>query len=161
MLDDLRLTQRIEVDANGCWIWKGRQTGNGYGCLEVRNPRKNWLAHRLVWTVLVGELTTHLHHACEVTLCVNPGHLIALTPTAHQRVHTETRTHCVHGHEFTSENTYVRKDTGARSCRACNNERTRNRKNQWSQERLEKVKRRNAEGRRKRTGARKLPGSRY
>jgi hypothetical protein len=32
------------------------------------------------------------------------------------------KTHCKRGHEFTEENTYVKKD-GARDCRACRRER--------------------------------------
>lgn len=38
------------------------------------------------------------------------------------------RTHCLHGHEFTPENTYVRKD-GHRQCKACARFRVR----QWQQ----------------------------
>lgn len=34
-------------------------------------------------------------------------------------------THCGNGHEYTPENTYVRRGGGARSCRACNRERMR------------------------------------
>ena len=29
------------------------------------------------------------------------------------------RTHCINGHAFTEENTYIRKDVGTRQCRAC------------------------------------------
>lgn len=36
------------------------------------------------------------------------------------------RTHCVHGHEFTPENTYVTKE-GWRNCRACSREKMRRR----------------------------------
>jgi len=32
----------------------------------------------------------------------------------------QTRTHCVHGHEFTAENTYITKE-GWRNCRQCQN----------------------------------------
>jgi hypothetical protein len=34
-------------------------------------------------------------------------------------------THCVNGHEYTAENTYMRRGGGARSCRTCNRERMR------------------------------------
>lgn len=43
----------------------------------------------------------------------------AAPPLVH---HNRAKTHCIHGHEFTPENTYIRKTkTGwRRSCRACN-----------------------------------------
>lgn len=38
--------------------------------------------------------------------------------------HNRDKTHCVHGHEYSSENTLIRPD-GSRSCRACNRIRNR------------------------------------
>jgi hypothetical protein len=38
------------------------------------------------------------------------------------------KTHCKNGHEFTPENTVIRKDNGCRQCRACNLEAQRRRR---------------------------------
>lgn len=40
-------------------------------------------------------------------------------------VHNSAKTHCVHGHAYTPENTYIVPSSGARACRECR--RTRNR----------------------------------
>ena len=64
-------------------------------------------------------------HLCKNRKCVNPDHLEVISgkentlrgmgPTAINA----RRTHCVNGHEFTPENTYIRPDDGARDCRTC------------------------------------------
>ena len=49
------------------------------------------------------------------------------------------RTHCPHGHEYTPENTYINKTSGARICRACaraqDMKRRDARRNYWKQRR--------------------------
>lgn len=107
---------------NGCWLWTGAKTGAGYGAFSTKAA----LAHRLSYEMLVGPIPAGLvlDHLCRVTACVNPGHLEPVTnrinvlrgtaPTA--AFHWAT--HCIHGHEFTPDNTYLR-PSGGRSCRAC------------------------------------------
>lgn len=52
--------------------------------------------------------------------CVNPNHCRLTTWEA---IGVERRTtHCIHGHEWTEENTHIRKN-GKRSCRACDRDR--------------------------------------
>jgi hypothetical protein len=36
-----------------------------------------------------------------------------------ERHYNQEKTHCIHGHEFTADNTYVRQSTGQRSCKLC------------------------------------------
>lgn len=74
-----------------------------------------------------GLVTDHL---CRVRRCFNPDHLEAVTrqentlrsPVAIAALNA-AKTHCVHGHEFSPENTYVYQEnpTGAprRRCRTC------------------------------------------
>lgn len=58
-----------------CWPWTGSTNGH-YGILQLFNPRKNLLAHRLAYsfdTGIIAEL--NVCHSCDDTLCCNPHHL--------------------------------------------------------------------------------------
>ena len=91
------------------------------------------LVRVLLW---VGPISEG-HHRCGNGSCIYPNHLEALSARAHvldrhgeqplqaivgarevRRQEQRSLTHCVNGHEFTPENTYVRKE-GWRMCRAC------------------------------------------
>lgn len=50
----------------------------------------------------------------------------SLCSTCHSRVHSN-RTKCIHGHEYTKENTVIERN-GTRCCRTCRRERDRNRR---------------------------------
>lgn len=118
-----------EVEDRGydtpCWIWKGAKT-DGYGTINIGNHTTR-RAHRWFYEQAIGKIGPglDLHHKCEVRACVNPEHLEPLTRAEHMRRDPRaTKTHCVNGHEFTPENTYVRKDgDGKRCCRACRRKR--------------------------------------
>lgn len=111
-----------------CWIWLKMLNESGYGVKGVAHrPRK---AHRVYYERLVGPIAPgcHLHHLCEVPACVNPAHMEVVTPVEHALRHASEKTHCVHGHAFDEANTYIRRDTGARYCRACGRDRAARRK---------------------------------
>lgn len=117
-----------------CWLWTGSRDNHGYGQLQVRSiapyPIK---AYRFAWEMTRGPILSgveagdryELDHLCRVRACVNPGHLELVT----HRVNmvrgfgphgiNARKTHCIHGHEFTPENTYIRPSTGHRYCRTC------------------------------------------
>jgi hypothetical protein len=119
-----RFWARVVV-ADGCWLWTGYRLHNGYGSL-MANGKKNTLAHRFAYELLVGPIPDGLtlDHLCRVRNCVNPAHLEPCTmaenalrgvgPTAVNA----RKTHCKRGHEFTPQNTYARPD-GGRECKAC------------------------------------------
>jgi hypothetical protein len=114
------------VDSSGdCWLWMGQRDSNGYGRLSGR------MAHRVGWVLFGKELPSpgmHFDHLCRTRACVNPDHLEPVTPLENQRRSAAaTKTHCVHGHEYTPENTYLRpvRGRGMRDCRTCFRERTR------------------------------------
>lgn len=119
--------RREQGEDDECWLWQGSMNvATGYGQVELRDAagnRRHWLAHRLVWFIETGELPEQVHHRCHVKLCVNPGHLQALTLTEHQREHHLKET-CANGHSYLDpENVYHRKDGRGRQCRSCNRER--------------------------------------
>lgn len=74
-----------------CWVWLGRADHYGYGRL-VRGGRY-FGAHRVSYIQRVGPIPAgyELHHRCEVKLCVNPAHLVPLTPEEHGKLHEEAR----------------------------------------------------------------------
>lgn len=111
-----------------CWLWSGSTTTNikytGYGRLGFQ--RKIHFAHRRVYELLVGPIPEghELDHLCKITCCVNPDHLEPVIPRENKlRSFGITgafarRTHCKWGHEYTPDNTHIRKG-GGRVCRKC------------------------------------------
>jgi hypothetical protein len=127
--------------SDGCWLWIGRLDRSGYGVAYDHrgkwNSRHSALAHRMAYELSVGPIQAGLtlDHLCRTRACVRPDHLrpctqgenlIAPGATTFQAIN-RAKTHCVNGHEFTPENTYVRVCQGApaRQCRACCAERAR------------------------------------
>lgn len=121
---------------DGCWLWTGG-TVKGYGKLwtGVDGPRET-LAHRFSYELHNGPIPDGavLDHLCRMPTCVRPDHL---EPTDNY-TNVVTRGQglfarrakadgCHKGHPWTPENTYIRKDTGHRVCRACAAERRRQR----------------------------------
>lgn len=125
-----------KVDKSGdCWIFTG-STIDGYGRV-VMGGGKIELAHRFVWKLVNGsspvDVLDHTCHnmtncvggvRCPHRRCVNPDHLEDVTKKTNilrgngPAAVNARRTHCVNGHEFTKENTYVSRK-GHRACRAC------------------------------------------
>ena len=122
---------RIQMEPNsGCWLWTGATKGQGrdYGYVTVKG--KHVRIHRLVYHELVGHTKKALHHTCEVQCCVNPDHLIPVTPAEHNNIHAKTRgsrplaTHCKRGHKLSNDGAYrepsSKNPRGWRLvCRAC------------------------------------------
>lgn len=121
---DEQLWSRLEV--GDCWEWAGARSPQGYGQLNRRGER--WLAHRLVWTVLVGGIPEgmHMDHLCRNPPCCNPDHLEVVTQRQNkERGIRATRVHCGKGHRYEVR---VRRRGGIeRYCRTCTNARRRER----------------------------------
>ncbi len=126
---------------NGCWIWKAHINTTGYGHFRFGEQGSvPWRAHRLSYSLALGPIPEGriLHHTCNRRECVNPAHLIPVTPREHAVEITENcnsyiaahKTHCIRGHEFTPENTRYT-NMGKRVCITCNRERLRKRYAEW------------------------------
>lgn len=120
--DDLlrRFMAKVQVVESGCWEWQGWLRRDGYGIFAPKRGFQ-FRAHRWYFEAAVGpipEQTPHLDHLCRNRRCVNPAHLEPVTQAENNRRAGMAKSHCIHGHEYTAENVYVRKN-GARCCRLC------------------------------------------
>lgn len=126
---------------DGCWLWTGGTSTDGYGSFWA--GRRSVRAHRFAYELEVGPIPEGLdldHTCCQPDRCdggrrcphrrcVNPAHLEPVTNAenarrGHAGHHMRTRpraSHCPHNHEYTPENTRVRRTRSgtARACRTC------------------------------------------
>ena len=125
-----RFWSKVKVQ-DGCWAWTGAKT-QGYGVVTL-GPRGagSIRAHRLSYILHKGEIPSGMLvlHQCDNPECTNPDHLMIGDYAENMRHVSERKrspqsqkTHCVHGHEFTPENTKLRGPNGRRGCRQCKNE---------------------------------------
>ncbi len=97
-------TLEPETD-DGCWVWKGKRSGSGYGSLNLYLAELGKLvtlkAHILMWVLVAsGEKSAYnvwlaynelreagleLDHVCRNPLCIRPCHCAAVTPL--QNIH--------------------------------------------------------------------------
>ena len=125
-----RFRCKVEITTEeACWIWTASVDGSGYG-KYLRDGRLVG-AHRVAYEVVVGPIPDGLEidHLCKVRNCVNPAHMEAVTHRENTLrsdspvVALYSETHCSKGHEWTEENTYIKK--GGRECRICRRDRNR------------------------------------
>lgn len=121
----VRFWAKVDKDGpNGCWIWKGATTNEGYGEFWVvdRVVRAHRYAYELIIEPIPEGMT--IDHLCRNTSCVNPEHMEVVT--GHQNILrgeaptalNARATHCIHGHPFDILNTYY-PPRGGRQCRIC------------------------------------------
>lgn len=142
--DDLRerFDAQVEVADNGCHLWTGVVNSYGYPRLAMAG-RSYVAAHRFIYQEEVGPLIEGMaiDHLCRTRHCVNPDHLEQKTigentmapGSQSPSALNAAKTHCVHGHEFSRENTYV-SPKGARACRACRRNRATKERSKWARE---------------------------
>ena len=134
-----RLMNRVEmIPFSGCWIYMGALNQAGYGWIgagsrEVGVDR----AHRVTYKHFKGKIPEgkEIDHLCRVRSCCNPEHLEAVTRQVNANrgecgkktgEKNTAKTHCKHGHEFTTSNTYTyksKKGSIHRHCITCMNDR--------------------------------------
>lgn len=117
-----RFIPKFRVAEDGCWLWIGAKTQDGYGLFYFGDGRGG-AAHRWAYEAWVGPLEEgkQIDHLCRTRACVNPTHLEQVTPLENHRrsMRPDTSTHCKHGHERTEDNTWINPKTGFRVCRVC------------------------------------------
>ena len=110
--------------ADECWPWLRAKTAAGYGLMRFHNELL--YAHRVAIELATGKRPQgDVDHLCRNRGCVNPSHLEAVTHKVNVlrgeavTAANAVKTHCIRGHEFSTENTYWRPDRTGRQCRAC------------------------------------------
>lgn len=127
-----RVCELIDIDSpfaaecaelGKCWIWTGAVSTSGYAMLSCLRDYKQRVDHFL-WSKRYGVIPSGhrlYHFACKNNRCVNPEHCRPVT--ARQMIlngkgacaANARKTHCPHGHEFTSDNIL----NGGRRGRVC------------------------------------------
>ncbi len=120
-----RFWSSIDKQSDGCWLWTGPTSKDGYGHFWFEN--RQWRAHCFAWELLKGgpiSENLQLDHLCRVRHCVNPDHLEPVTCRKNLlrgetlAAQNAVKTHCPQGHAFEGDNLYV-SGRGDRQCRIC------------------------------------------
>ena len=113
------------VTPDSCLLWPHGTDKDGYGRLHTPGIPGQQYAHRVAYEWVNGPVPAglELDHLCRVHACYNPHHLEAVTHSVNISRGTKStvnasKTHCPHGHEYTTENTYIN-TRGHRVCREC------------------------------------------
>jgi hypothetical protein len=120
--------------------WQGGMFLDGYPQFDGKQLGRR--AHRVAYALFVGPIPEGMSilHSCDNPPCVNPEHLGPGTRGQNNKDRDlrgrngwAKRTHCNHGHEFTEENTRIKR-TGPggrwtiRVCRKCSVQQNRERR---------------------------------
>ena len=131
IFDSMRFQKKYIPEPNsGCWLWLGALGSSGSRGIfypRIRVGKKISPAHAIACTAVNGERPSakdEPDHICLNPQCVNPSHLEWVSHRENVRrgrsIFSENmrKTHCLNGHEFTKENTWVEKN-GFRHCTKC------------------------------------------
>jgi hypothetical protein len=123
-----------------CILWTLSVDSKGYGQVKIPHTRKNARVHRVAYEEAYGPIPQGLEviHTCRVKRCVQPWHLVAVTPKQrmlaadlwdHLVAWSLARPTCKHGHPFDGVFHEGRKDgRPQRYCRTCNRDKMRQRR---------------------------------
>lgn len=145
-----RFMAKVKVLNNGCWEWQGSKMATGYGNFHTAGREgKHIKAHRWSYQYFVGPIPKgyDIDHVCRNPSCVNPSpkHLEAVDHRTNMlrgntiAAKNLAKTHCIHGHEFTRENTRITRE-GFRKCRTCEKIKDSKRLNGWERDRRKRAK---------------------
>lgn len=88
LLDILKHTEAIQSNYGTCLVWK-KPVLNYKGYPIIRLDTKTMYAHRAVYILTKEDnllSNDHIHHICENKLCLNPDHLMKVTPQEHNKL---------------------------------------------------------------------------
>lgn len=120
---------RYKVAPDGCWLWQGCLSQNGYGRIN-----KDY-AHRAMYEILMGPIPSRMviDHLCRVRHCVNPDHMEIVTRGENilrgvgHGAREARQTHCKRGHLLIREVRCVTRPN-RRICMPCQRLRTNTRR---------------------------------
>jgi hypothetical protein len=121
------IISRCRIRKNGCWIWIGAKTHDGYGTVKFCGKVKS--VHCLIYFHCRGTIKTgfELDHLCRNRACSNPEHLQPVTHKTNilrgcspQAINAK-KTHCKHGHPFSGDNLRIEGEGKhrRRRCKIC------------------------------------------
>lgn len=129
-----RIKSRCVSNEKGCWIWpikfaRGKKYGTKWAYGQTNYRGGSTIIHRMMFKIVHDVELSRFQfvcHRCDETMCCNPDHLWLGSPRQNSldasskgRSRNQQVTHCVHGHEFTPENTYMARRNEISSSRAC------------------------------------------
>lgn len=122
----IRLSKTKPIHNCPCWLWTGAKSQAGYGWVQMN--RKRIPTHRLLYAFVFGSIPKgvkekHVDHLCNTKNCVNPVHLLCVSPRenilrgSNPAAINASRINCHHGHplEIISNDNHRRR----RSCKTC------------------------------------------
>jgi hypothetical protein len=131
-----RWNRALSKQANGCWLFTGTNTSDGYARWRYKPGAPELYVHVWAYQAFIGEIpkgmqVDHRCHTDDTTCpggqecihrrCCNPDHLELVTGsenTMRQRHANRLKDTCPKGHPYDEQNTIVWND-GKRRCRKC------------------------------------------